>query len=128
MNFIKKLLFSIVIATSMGAVSSTAIAAGKIENATTADVKEAIDNTIENIQQAITSLQNGGDKDGTLELINNARQSSKRIESNRLDVKRNRAVARLKKAKFAIKRDQNDSALALLSEALTRYQEIKSLF
>ena len=128
MNFIKKLLILIVMATIMGAVSPTVFAAGKIENATTADVKEAIDNTIENIEQAITSLQNDDNKDSVLELINNARQSSKRIESNRLDVKRNRAVARLKKAKFAVKRDQTDSALALLSGALTRYQEIKSLF
>ena len=115
-------------ASSMGAVSSVSFAAGKIENATTEEVKIEIDNAIKSTEDAIAAIQNNDGQDSILGLIKDAKQASKKIESNRLDVKRNRAAARLAKARSAVKKGENDSALGFLSEALAGYQEIKTLF
>ncbi|MGR9045291.1 MAG: hypothetical protein ACU83N_08340 [Gammaproteobacteria bacterium] len=128
MSFLTKFLLSIVIASSMGALSSVSFAAGKIENATTAEVKEEIEKAIGSTEEAIAAIQNGGNEEAVLKLIKNAKQASKRIESNRLDVKRNRAASKLAKARSAFKKGENDAAVALLSEALAGYQEIKRLF
>lgn len=128
MSFLRKFLLSIIIASSMGAVSSVSFAAGKIENATTEEVRIEIDNAIKSTADAIAAIQNNEGQDAILGLIKDAKQASKKIESNRLDVKRNRAAARLAKARSAVKKAQNDEAIAFLSEALAGYQEIKTLF
>ncbi|MGR9115367.1 MAG: hypothetical protein ACU85E_06340 [Gammaproteobacteria bacterium] len=128
MNFLKNIIFSIFIASSLGAVSSVSFAAGKIENATTADVKEQIEKAIDNTADAIAAIQNNENEDAVLGLIKNAKQASKRIESNRLDVKRSRANASLAKARNAVKKAQNDEAIAFLTKALDGFKEIKTLF
>ncbi|MGR9054206.1 MAG: hypothetical protein ACU84J_16325 [Gammaproteobacteria bacterium] len=128
MKFIRNIVLSLIVACSFGAVSSVSFAAGKIENATTAEVKEAIDKAINATDQAIAALQNGGDADAILGFINDAGQASKRIESNRLDVIRTRAASKLKKARKAVMKAETDEAIALLSDALKGYQEIKKQF
>lgn len=128
MSFLKKFLLSIMIASSMGAISSASFAAGKIENATTAEVKEEIEKAINNTADAITAIQNNEGQDSVLGLIKNAKQASKRIESNRLDVKRSRANSSLAKARSAIKKGKNDAAIASLTKALDGFKEIKRLF
>ena len=128
MDFLKKMFFSVLIAASIASMPSVSSAAGKIENATTADVKEAIDNTIKSIEEAVANLNNGGDKDEVMALILKAAQSSKRIESNSLDVKRSRATSALKKARLAVKNDKKELALGSLTDALKGFQEIKSLY
>lgn len=128
MDFFKKLIFSIFLATAMVGTSSVSMAAGKIENATTEDVKKAIDDSINYTNEALSTLNAGGDKEAIMALIKKAAQAAKRIESNRLDVLRNRTTARLKKARFAVKRDQPEDAANLLGEALKGFQEIKAQF
>lgn len=128
MDLLKKIFFSILIAVSMGAFSTVSLAAGKIENATTADVKVAIDEALSSSEEALSTLNNGGSKEDVLALMKKTMQASKKIESNRLDVLRTRTNSKLKKAKSAVKKGQNESAAEIMAEVIKGYQEIKASF
>ena len=105
--------------------SSSAFA---VANATYEKVWVAIESTITKVEEAKNALKNGTDKDALIDMVSEARQLQKDIANNDLDVKRNRASAKLKKARRAIKKDELESAHVLLVDALNRYQEIKQLY
>lgn len=124
MNLLKKLTISLIVMLSIG----TAFAAGKIENATPAEVKGSIESALKNSEAALAALKNGESKEVVMELIGAARQDSKRIEVGRLDVQRNKASSKLKNARIALNNDQKDKAEAAIADAIKGYQEINNAF
>jgi hypothetical protein len=124
---LKKLIFTVIVMFSMGTLSS-AFAAGKIENATPAQVKESIASALKNSEDALAALKNGDSKETIMDLIGAARQDSKRIEVGRLDVQRNKASAKLKNARIAVNKGDNAAAEAALVDAVKGYEEIKAGF
>ncbi|PKM13052.1 MAG: hypothetical protein CVV13_02905 [Gammaproteobacteria bacterium HGW-Gammaproteobacteria-3] len=128
MYFLKKISLLVFIAATLGTASLPSFAAGKIENATTAEVREEIDNAVKSTEAAIEAVQNNADEETTLGFIKAAKQASKKIESNRLDPMRSKANSNLAKARSAVKKGQKDQATAFLTEALSTFKEIKTLF
>lgn len=125
MKLLKQLTLVLAIAFSFASVSP-AMAAGKIENATAAQVKEAAEAAISSSEQALLGVQNGTNQEVVFQHITTARQESKRIEVGRLDLKRNQGSAKLKEARVAITKGEKEKAEALLTEAVKIYQEIKA--
>ena len=124
MKFLNPLVITLALVLSLGILPS-ASAAGKIENATASDVKEAVEGAISHSEQALSGLQSGANKDMVLQNITTARQESKRIEIGRLDLKRNQASGKLKAARAAIEINEKEKAEELLKEAIKTYQDIK---
>jgi hypothetical protein len=125
MKLLKQLTLVLAIAFSFASISP-AMAAGKIENATAAQVKEAAEAAISSSEQALLGVQNGTNQEVVFQHITAARQESKRIEVGRLDLKRNQGSAKLKEARVAITKGEKEKAEALLAEAVKIYQEIKA--
>lgn len=125
MKLLKQLTIALALASSVGSFSP-AMAAGKIENATAAQVKEAVEAAITDSEQALLGVQNGANPEVIYQHITTARQESKRIEVGRLDVKRNQGSAKLKEARVAVSKGEKDKAEALLSDAVKIYQDIKA--
>ncbi len=127
MKFIKQLSLALAIMFSIASLAPVS-AAGKIENATSEDVANSIADAVKNSEAALAGLTNGDSEEAVLDLIEAARQNSKRIEVGRLDVNRTRAAAHLKKARSAIRKGDKAKAQAELTEAVKGYQEIQKLF
>lgn len=125
MNFLKQIVIALAVTFSMGSFTQ-AQAAGKIENATPEEVAASIAGAAQKSEDALAALKNGAADETVLELIEGARQDSKRIEVGRLDVKRTRAAAHLKKARRAIRKGDKAQAEASLIEAIKGYQEVKA--
>ena len=125
MKFLKQIVIALAVALSVGSFSQV-MAAGKIENATPEEVGAAIASAAKNSEDALAALKNGEADEAVLDLIEAARQDSKRIEVGRLDVKRTRAAAHLKNARSAIRKGDKTKAEASLVEAVKGYQEVKA--
>lgn len=126
MKLLKSIIIAVAITASMG-VASSAIAAGKIENATTADVMEAIEQAITGSAAALDGLKNGSKEEAVLESVSSARQATKRIEvGTTLDPTRSRASTQLRTANAAVKNGEKDKAEAALIEAIKGFEEIKA--
>jgi hypothetical protein len=125
MKLLKQLTIALALASSFGSFSP-AMEAGKIENATAAQVKEAVEAAIADSAQALLGVQNGANQEVVLQHITTARQESKRIEVGRLDVKRNQGSAKLKEARVAVTKGEKEKAEALLSDAVKIYEDIKA--
>ena len=106
------------------AASPTAMAA----NPTVAEVKAAIDNTIAKIEESISALEQGTDNEALIVLINDARQLQKDISNNEVDLKRNKASAKLKNAIAEVRKSELQPAEQLLRDALKDFQEIKQIY
>lgn len=124
-NF-KKLVLSLAIACSMGAVSTHVMAEsdpGRISYAPT----QAIDLTVEKIKAALAAAETG-DAPAVTELTKEALDMSKEINANdKVDVARSRANGHLKKARSAGKIDDTKSAKEHLEMALKAFQDLKSM-
>lgn len=127
MKFLKQIIIALAVTLSVGSIAP-AMAAGKIENATPEEVGASIAGALKNSEEALAALKNGTDNETVLNLIEAARQDSKRIEVGRLDVKRTRAAAHLKNARSALRKDDKVKAEASLIEAVKGYQEVKDLY
>ena len=106
------------------AVSSTAMAA----NPTVAEVKAAIDNTIAKVEAAVSAIENGADTEAVVASINDARQAQKDISNQEVDLKRNKASAKLKNAIAEVRKSELQPAEQLLRDALKDFQEIKQIY
>lgn len=125
---LKKCLLPLLLALSAVTVSPLATAAGKIENATTEQVQQALVDSIKTTEDALASLKSGASADAVSEQINNARQLIKRVEINRLDVIRTRSAESLKKARQALNDGKKDVAEDFLTNALAGFKEMQSKF
>ncbi len=127
MDFLKKILPAVFVSIAM-LVTVPAMAAGKIENATTEEVSQAIDDAIRLSGEALEAMENGADVDTVLALVKSTKQASKRIESNVVDRLRSQANSRLAKARMAYKKGDSEKAKALMTEAAKLYKEVKTKY
>jgi hypothetical protein len=123
---LSSLLIALFLGTALPMVA-VAAPAGKIANATDAEVKQALIDSIKTTEEAITALKSGADEVTVGEQINNARQLIKRVEINRLDVIRTRSAESLKKARHALSKGDKVQAEEFLNNALKGFQEMQSL-
>jgi hypothetical protein len=121
MNTFKKILLALAIT----ATSSTAFA---VANPSYEEVKSAIDNTLAKVEEANTGINNGTDTEKLIDIVTDARQLQKDISNNVLDVKRNQASNVLKQARFALQKNELNTAKESLADALNRYKEIKQIY
>jgi len=121
MNTLQKIFFAAVFA----AISSSAFA---VANPSYDEVKMAIDNTFNKVQESKIALDNGADIETVVAMVTDARQLQKDISNNVLDLKRNQASNVLKQARTALLKNEVAEAKNLLDEALNKYKEIKQLY
>ncbi len=124
MDLLKKLLLAAVI--SMTAISPAALAAGKIKNATVEEVSQAIDDAIRLSGETLAAVEGNVEKAEVLKMLKATKQASKRIESNVVDRLRSKANGKIAKARSAIKKDDNEKAAVLLTEAVAIFKEVKT--
>lgn len=128
---LKPYLPALICALVLGATSPMVTAvttAGKIENATTAEVKQALDESVKITEEALEALKSGADENKVSDLINDARQQIKRVEINRLDVIRTRSADNLKKARQSLSKGDKAQAEEFLSNGLKGFKEMQSSF
>ncbi|MEQ1636641.1 MAG: hypothetical protein ABL903_08105 [Methylococcales bacterium] len=101
---------------------------GKTKNATTAEVKQALLNTIKATEDALKALKSGADPETVQQHISDARQAVKGVEINRLDVIRTRTSEKLKHARQALNKDEKSKTEELLTESLKNFQEMLRSF
>jgi hypothetical protein len=123
MKALKKIAVSLFVAISLAS-ASTAFA----KNPTGADVKTAIDDTVAKVEESIAAIEKGADNEAVMSLIGEARQLQKNISNNDLDLKRNKASAKLKAARVEAGKNDMQASEQLLKEALAGYQEIKEIY
>lgn len=127
MKFLRKVLLSLVIAGSMGAVATPVMAESDPGRVSYAPA-EAIKLTSEKIQAAIDAIAAGSKSDEVAELIKAASDMSKEINANdKVDVARSRANGKLKDARNIAKKGSLDGVDAKLQEALKAFNDLNSL-
>ena len=127
MNTFKKILLSLFIASSMGAVSTSALAEsdpGRI----TYKPADAIDMVSSKVKLAIDAVSTGSDGEAVSQLIKDALDASKEINANdKVDMARSRANNKLKSAKNHIKQKSTQEAEQELRDAYKSFQDLKTL-
>ena len=127
MKTLKKILLSLFIAASMGAVSTSALAetdAGRV----TYKPAEAIDMVTAKIQAAIEGISKGASNDEAAALIKPAIDLSKEINANdKVDNARAKANRKLKSAMSHAKESALQEAEAELRDAKKDFEALKSL-
>jgi hypothetical protein len=127
MKTLKAILLSLFIATSMGAVSTSALAetdAGRV----TYKPAEAIDMVVAKIQAAIDGISKGASNDEAAALIKEASDLSKEINANdKVDKARSKANRKLKSAASHAKESALQEAEQELRDAKKDFEALKSL-
>ncbi|MGZ5051261.1 MAG: hypothetical protein ACXWF8_10425 [Methylobacter sp.] len=127
MKMLKKVLLSLLIAASMGAVSTSAIAEtdkGRIAYAPA----EAINLAIGKIKVALDAITSGTEGAQVEELIKDALDASKEINANdKVDVARGRANNKLKSAKLHAKQAALQEAEQELRDAQKMFEDLKKM-
>lgn len=110
-------------------VSTTAIAAGKIENATLDEIKASINTTIERSEKTLAALKSGADKEAVLELLSSTKQMAKEIHATRrAAVFKSKAGSQMKKARKAAKKDDLETAKGHVEKGVQFYKQLKEAF
>lgn len=127
MKTLKKILLSLCIAASMGAVSTAALAetdAGRV----TYKPADAIDMVVAKIQIAIEGISKGASNDEAAALIKPAIDLSKEINANdKVDNARSKANRKLKSAMTHVKESSLQEAEQELKDAKKDFEALKSL-
>ena len=123
MKVFNKILISLVIAASMTAISSSAFAAES--NDLNAIVRVAAEGTIAKIEEAISIVEQDGDKTAAVTAINEARQLQKEFRYEATERSRQKANEKLRLAREALTSDDTKSAEETLKVALTAFKEMK---
>jgi hypothetical protein len=127
MKILKKILLSLLIAASMGAVSTSVLAETDKGRVTYAPA-EAIDITISKIKIALDAVNSGTEGEKVSELIKDALDSTKEINANdKVDIARSRANNVLKAAKLHAKESALQEAEQELRDAMKMFDALKSL-
>ncbi|MFA6052389.1 MAG: hypothetical protein WCW33_06810 [Candidatus Babeliales bacterium] len=121
MNVIKKIVVSLVMAMSMAAISSSAFAEAKGE----AEVRAAAEGTIAKIEEAISLVEKGGDKEATVKAITEARQLQKEFRYEITERLRQKANDKLRVAREAVESGDTQSAQETLKATLATFKEMK---
>lgn len=126
MKSLRNLFLSLALASSLGAVSTSALAAdpGRIVY----EPAQAIDLTVEKTRAAIAVIESGAEGEEVANAIKQAINMNKEINANDVvDRNRQRAATHLKKARRAAKKEQMQPAEEHLREALKGYESLKGM-
>lgn len=127
MKTLKKILLSLSLAASMGAVSSAALAEndpGRI----TYKPAEAIDLSVEKSKAALDAIAKGASADEVAALIKDAADMSKEINANdKVDVVRSKITTKLKSARAHAKDSAMSEAQQELNDAIKAFGDLKGL-
>jgi len=127
MKILKKILLSLLIAASMGAVS-TSVLAETDKGRITYSPADAIDMTTAKIKIALEAVTSGSEGDKVSDLVKDALDASKEINANdKVDIARSRANNKLKAAKTHAKEEALQEAEQELRDALKAFDELKKL-
>ncbi len=129
MQPIIKLIFAFFLACSVSTISTTATAAGKIENATLEEIIASINTTITRSEKTLEALENGADKETVLSLLSDTKQMAKEIHATRrAAVYKSKAGSQMKKARKAAKKDDLEKAKGHVKEGVELYKKLKKAF
>lgn len=126
MKIFKKIVVSLVMAMSMAAISSSAFAAEEKDKNTA--VREAAEGTIAKIEEAISLVEKGGDKEATVKAITEARQLQKEFRFEKTERLRQKANDKLKVAREAVESGDTKSAEETLKATLATFKEMKTIY
>jgi len=128
MKIMKKVLLSLLIAASMGAVSSTAFAEldkGRIAYSPS----DAVDLTMEKIKIALDAITSGSEGEKVALLVKDALDANKEINANdKVDVARARAANKLKSARVHAQQEALQETEQELRDAYKAYGDLKKMF
>jgi hypothetical protein len=129
MHLTKKIILAFFLACAVTTVSTTSIAAGKIENATLEEIKASIDTTIERSEKALSALESGADKETVLGFLADTKQMAKEIHATRrAAVYKTKAGTQMKKARSAAKKDDLETAKEHVAKGVEFYKQLKEAF
>ncbi len=128
MFFTKKIVSTILLAATLSAAPALVSAAGKIENPTTEEVIYAIETTVKNAEAALSAINSGADKDVILGFLRDTKQIAKEIEVTRLGPNKMKASSQMKKARFAVRRDEMDKAKKYIETGVKHYHTLRKRF
>lgn len=127
MKILKKILLSLLIAASMGAVSTSVLAETDAGRVTYAPA-EAIDIVAGKIKVALDAVTSGSEGEQVAELIKDASDASKEINANdKVDIARSKANNILKLARKHAKEAALQETEQELRNALKAFNDLKSL-
>ena len=127
MALLKRTFLTVALAASVVAYVPVSVA-GKVENATAAEVKEAIDSAVSLSEETLAAVNSDADKDAVLDLYKATKQASKRIESNVVDRLRAKANSFLGNSRNAFKKGNKAEAVELLEKAVETYKGVKTKY
>ena len=129
MHLTKKVLIAFFLICTLTTVSTTTIAAGKIENATLEEIKASIDSTIELSEKALAAIESGADKETVYGLLSDVKQMGKEIHATRrAAIYKSKAATQMKKARTATKKDDLEKAKGHVSKGVEFYKQLKEAF
>jgi hypothetical protein len=129
MRLTKKIILIFFLICTVTTVSTTTIAAGKIENATLDEIKASINTTIERSEKTLTALENGADKETVLSLLSDTKQMAKEIHATRrAAVFKSKAGSQMKKARKAAKKGDLETAKNHIEKGIEFYKQLKEAF
>lgn len=127
MKTMKKILLSLLIASSMGAVSTATFAESDPGRITYAPA-EAIDMVAAKVKLAIDAIASGSEGEAVAKLIKDALDASKEINANdKVDMARSRANNKLKSARNHAKEEALQEAEQELKEAYKGFISLKGM-
>ncbi len=127
MKILKKILLSLLIAASMGAVSTSALAETDKGRITYAPA-DAIDLVVGKIKIALEAVTSGSEGEKVADLIKDASDASKEINANdKVDIARSKANNKLKSARTHAKEAALQEAEQELRDAQKAFEGLKSL-
>ncbi len=124
MNYFKNKIILVIIATAVMASSSPAYAKATGEDKVTA----AAENTLVKIEEALSLVEKGADKEAIAKAINEARQMQKDWRYEVTERQREKENNKLRIARDAFLKGEFQPAEATLREALAGFQEMKRLY
>lgn len=113
-----------IMATALITVSSTAFAKATGED----KVTSAAENTIAKVEEAVSLVEKGAEKEAVIKAINDARQIQKEWRFEVTERQRERENNKLRIARDAFQKGETQPAEATLREALAGFKEMKSKY
>jgi DNA-binding transcriptional MerR regulator len=128
MKLLKKIAVAVVMTASMTAISSTAYAA-EAHKDLNAIIQAAGKSTEASLSEAKELLEKGGDThEQILTNLNNARQSVKEFRYEQTERLRQKLNEKIKSAREAFLKNENEKTLTDINDALVIYAEMKKIY
>ncbi len=128
MDFMKKAALALCLSMPLATTAPNLMAAGKIANATAAEVAEAIDKTIQSSEETLAAIKSGADKNSVMAMFKTTKQHAKKIESTVTFSIRDKGLARLKTARSAFKKENMRKAEDYMAQAIDIFKKTKAKY